>query len=105
MYFNSAIFLFVFLPLTLAGWYLLNHFKFYRGALVFLSLASRVFYGYFKPAYLLLILGSIAINYLVMRGLHRWKMGRRGLLAFGVLANLGLLGYFKYCDFFCRVSM
>ncbi len=102
MYFNSAIFLFVFLPLTLAGWYLLNHFKIYRGALVFLSLASLVFYGYFKPAYLLLILGSIAVNYLVMRGLHRWEMGRRGLLAFGVLANLGLLGYFKYSDFFLQ---
>ncbi len=100
MYFNSAVFLFLFLPLTLIGWYFLNHRGFFRGALAFLSAASLVFYGYFKPAYLLLILGSITVNYLVLCGLHRWKKGRRSLLAFGILADLMLLGYFKYSDFF-----
>ena len=100
MYFNSAVFLFLFLPLTLIGWYFLNHRGFFRGALAFLSAASLVFYGYFKPTYLLLILGSITVNYLVLCGLHRWKKGRRGLLAFGILADLMLLGYFKYSDFF-----
>lgn len=100
MYFNSAIFLFVFLPLTLGGWYLLNHYNCFRGALVFLSLASLVFYGYFKPEYLILIVVSIAVNYLVLCGLHRFEKGRKGLLVFGILANLSLLGYFKYSDFF-----
>ena len=100
MLFNSAIFLFVFLPAVLAGWYLLNRFRFYRGALIFLSLSSFVFYAYFKPVYLFLILGSIAVNYLVIYLLHHAEKRREPILAAGVLANLTLLGYFKYRDFF-----
>ena len=100
MNFNSAVFLFIFLPVVLTGWYLLNHFHLFRGALVFLSLASLVFYAYFKPVYLFLILGSIAGNYLILYLLHYMKKGRKGILTVGILANLSLLGYFKYRDFF-----
>ncbi|MBR5419544.1 MAG: MBOAT family protein [Lachnospiraceae bacterium] len=100
MLFNSAIFIFVFLPLCLAGWYGLNHFGLYRPALWFLSISSLIFYGYFHPAYLLLILASVLINYGVLRAILRFRKASKLLLALGVLANLGILGYFKYCDFF-----
>ena len=70
---------------------------------VLLLLASLVFYAWGDPAYLWLLLFSIALNYcmgLWIGAAKRWA----GLsLAVGVLANLGLLGYYKYFDFFLRI--
>lgn len=63
MLFNSYVFLFLFLPIALAGWYLLNHFHLYRTACAFLAGMSLWFYGYFNPRYLFVLLGSIAMNY------------------------------------------
>lgn len=63
MLFNSYIFLFLFLPLALAGWYGLNYIKRYNLALVFLCGMSFWFYAYFNPRYLLLLAASIAMNY------------------------------------------
>ena len=57
MLFNSQIFIFLFLPLTLGGWYLLGHLKLYRASQAFLVGMSLWFYGYFHPSYLLIILG------------------------------------------------
>ena len=99
MLFNSAIFIFAFLPLTLLGWYGLNRIKLHRPSLWFLCAASLFFYGYFHPAYLILILSSIAVNYLFILALRHIRKGRKALLVLGITANLGLLGYFKYTDF------
>ena len=63
MLFNSYIFLFLFLPLALTGWYGLNYIKRYNLALVFLCGMSFWFYAYFNPRYLLLLAASIAMNY------------------------------------------
>ena len=52
MLFNSYLFLFLFLPLALAGYYLLNHFGRFRSATLFLLGMSLWFYGYANPAYL-----------------------------------------------------
>ena len=95
MLFNSYVFLFAFLPATLAGFYLLCRYD-RRLALAWLVLASLFFYGWWNPAYVGLLLGSMVFNYVLARRLR----GRRGLLTFGIAGNLGLLGYYKYCNFF-----
>jgi len=102
MLFNSYLFLFVFLPTALILYYGLNHFKLYTVAKITLVVLSLIFYGYYNPRYALILLASIAVNY----GLHSIllkenKAGfRRTCLIFGVLFNLGMLGYFKYLGFF-----
>ncbi len=102
MLFNSQIFIFLFLPLTLVGWYLLGHLKLYRASQAFLVGMSLWFYGYFHPSYLLIILGSMAGNYLISLLLEKWK-GKHApkvCLALGLAFNIGILGYYKYYDFF-----
>ena len=102
MLYNSQIFIFLFLPLTLGGWYLINHFKYHKLALFYLTCMSLWFYGYFNPSYLLIILGSMAGNYLISFMMEKWKSPRcqKLGLAAGLIFNIGLLGYFKYYDFF-----
>ncbi len=104
MLFNSAIFLFVFLPVVLLGWYGLNHLGLNRTALCFLSAASLFFYGYFKPSYLLLILGSILINFALMKAIKRFRKAAGVLLFTGVSANIILIGIFKYLDFIISIA-
>lgn len=106
MLFNSFIFIFIFLPLTLIGWYGLNRYKHYETAKLFLTCMSLWFYGYFNPYYLAIIIVSIVVNYLLsflltLDKAKLWsRIGRRVCLAVGIVINLGLLFYFKYYDFF-----
>lgn len=102
MLFNSYIFIFIFLPLTLVGWYTLNRFKAYETAKFFLAGMSLWFYGYFNVYYLAVIVASILANYLLsflLEFSHTAFTRRLGLFA-GLAVNLGLLFYFKYYDFF-----
>ena len=102
MLFNSYIFIFLFLPLALLGWYGLNRCRAYEMAKLFLAVMSLWFYGYFNLYYLFVILGSILVNYLLSFLLKKFsspKVCKAGLWA-GVLLNLGILFYFKYYDFF-----
>ncbi len=101
MLFNSYIFLFVFLPVTLVGFYLIGGRGHHRVAISWLVAASLFFYGWWNPAYLGLILASMLFNYAMGVALGGRDPGKaRGLLWFGVAANLGLIGYFKYANFF-----
>lgn len=102
MLFNSYIFIFIFLPLTLAGWYYLNSKKAYQTAKYFLAGMSLWFYGYFNVYYLAIILASILGNYLIsfLMKFSKTKPASRIGLAAGLLLNLGLLFYFKYYNFF-----
>lgn len=100
MLFNSQIFIFLFLPLTLIGWYFLNHLGKYRLSLLFLVGMSLWFYGYFHPGYLVIILGSMAANYLVSFLMDRYSSQKKLFFYMGLMANIGLLGYYKYYDFF-----
>ncbi len=107
MLFNSYIFIFIFLPIVLLGWYGLNHYGKHTLANVFLAGMSLWFYAYFNIYYLAIILASIGFNYLLSYLLTRIPDGspratlwnRTGLYA-GILLNLGILFYFKYYDFF-----
>ncbi len=96
MLFNSIEFLFLFLPTTVLGFYLLQ-----RGGSVWavrwLVSASLFFYAWWHPPLLLLLLGSATFNYLIARLLEKHR--HRLVLSVGVLANLLLLGTYKYATF------
>ncbi len=97
MLFNSYIFILVFLPLSIIGYFLFNNFEAYRLGKLYLIGMSLWFYAYFNLNYLPLILLSVGVNYL----LYIWMEKRRKIaLGLGVLLNIGLLFYFKYFDFF-----
>ncbi|MEO1590297.1 MAG: MBOAT family protein [Cyanobacteria bacterium J06632_22] len=100
MLFNSYVFIFIFLPLTLVAFYTLGRLKLAKGAIAALALASLFFYAYWNPPYLLLLAGSIVANYLVGRLLSNPDMAnRKGILGVGVTFNLLLIGYYKYAAF------
>ena len=102
MVFSSSIFLFLFLPLTLAGYFLIRT-KF-RNA--FLLAASLCFYAWGETFYVMIMLWSIGINYLcgllTYRQLRQEKKRISPILVLwvGVACNLCLLFYFKYVNFF-----
>jgi alginate O-acetyltransferase complex protein AlgI len=111
MVFSSHLFLFYFLPLALAVYYLLPR----RGKHLALTLLSFAFYGWANPLFVVLLLGSTLVDYyaaLVMTG----AMGSRGpipaltpgtprsrrqrtALVVSIVSNLALLGFFKYFNF------
>jgi alginate O-acetyltransferase complex protein AlgI len=101
MLFHAANFLFLFLPLALAGYVLAKRIGPVWGKLWVIG-ASVVFYASWRVEFVPLMAFSIVFNYLVAEGLFRMKPASpRGLLlTFGVLVNVGLLGYFKYRGFF-----
>ncbi len=96
MLFNSYEYLLWFLPAALVVFFALGRWP--LAAQTWLTLASLFFYGWWNPWHLPLILGSIAFNFAIAAALRRGAGG--GVLAFGVAANLALLGVYKYADFF-----
>lgn len=98
MVFSSYIFVFVFLPLTLILYFVLAHLHRFTEQKWLLVIASLIFYGYFHVQYLIIIGTSILINY----GLAWYiqKKQNKLICVIGVIFNLGLLGYYKYYDFF-----
>ena len=102
MLFNSYIFIFFFLPIALIGWYGLNYLKKYRWAQGFLIVMSLWFYSYFNLSYLFVIIASCVVNYLFSMILAKKDTAvfRKAILVLGCVVNLGILGIFKYYDFF-----
>ena len=97
MLFPSFTFILFFLPITLALYYLFGA-KNRTAAHIWLVLASFVFYSWFNYSYFLILLGSILGNYFLASLL--WKKPSKLVFTIGLIANIGLLGYYKYCDFF-----
>ena len=105
MLFNSPEFVFLYLPVVLLGYYLVLWFGFRRCLFVFLVLASLVFYSVWNPPYVLLLIASVAGNYLFGLWIERARdgSGKTALpLTLGILANLGVLGWYKYAGFFAE---
>ena len=104
MLFNSYEFIFVFLPITFFVYFYLNHKRLTVAAKGFLVFTSLFFYSWWNIIYLPLILASILFNYIIGNSLNdnsqKIKLNKKVLLTFGIVANLLLLGYFKYADFF-----
>ncbi|MDR0858716.1 MAG: MBOAT family protein [Oscillospiraceae bacterium] len=99
MLFNSYIFIFVLLPVSLAGYFLLNRAKFSRPAMAWLCLMSLVFYGWVTPLYLPVICVSIAANYALASAMTLTKH-KKAAFAAALAVNLGVLFFYKYYDFF-----
>lgn len=101
MLFNSYIFIFVFLPITLLLYFGFNKIKKYEIAKLVLVIASLYFYAYFNVKYLFIIVASILINYLFNRIFRKLKNKnfRKILLIIGVAFNIGMIFYYKYYDF------
>lgn len=104
MLFNSAEYLLVFLPLTVLVYFFLNRRVGELSGKSWLVLASLFFYGWWSISYLWLIGGSILGNYAVGTALAHWQRprARQLLLTTAITANLLLLSYYKYADFFIR---
>jgi alginate O-acetyltransferase complex protein AlgI len=103
MLFNSFLFIFGFLPLTFVITYLLGRRK-QVAAKVALTLLSLGFYAWWNPIHLPLLLGSILFNYFVGGAIQRAVAIKRKtrvnlLLGFGLVVDLGALGWFKYANF------
>lgn len=98
MLFNSYIFIFLFLPAALLGYFLWNRLKHYEMAKWFLTAMSLWFYAYFNISYLGIILASIALNYLCHILLLK-RIHSKAILAGSILGNLAILFYFKYFSF------
>jgi len=106
--FNSQFYIFLFLPIVVIVYFILNRLRLVIGGKAWLVLASLFFYGYWNPLYLLLIISSMLVNFGVGRALHRtkkkpghhWYPRLKVILGAGIFFNLGLLGFFKYADFF-----
>jgi D-alanyl-lipoteichoic acid acyltransferase DltB (MBOAT superfamily) len=112
MIFSSWQFILLFLPCTFLLYFWLNHKHLIMAGKVWLVAASLFFYAYWDAHYLPLILGSIFLNFAIGTGLaqaHQDSLteikahhgfNRKVALTTGIAANLILLGYFKYTDFF-----
>ena len=107
MLFNSLIFLFVFLPITLTGFLWLNRSGQGRLAVMFMIAASVIFYAYWYPPHVIIFLGSVIGNFVLGRAIaeHRNATIRRILVTVGVTANLALLGFFKYSAFLAEIVL
>ena len=97
MTFNSLEY-FAFLPVVLAAYWSLPH----RGRLWLLFVASYLFYGWWDVRFLLLLGLSTVVDFTVARALHRSddERRRKRLLLTSLCVNLGILGTFKYANFF-----
>lgn len=103
MLFSSYAFIVIFLPAVVLGYYALALLGGRTAALTFLVLASFAFYASWNAAYLALLLASIGFNYLIARRLTSDEPHRRRWLIAGIVANLALLGYYKYAAFFLDI--
>ena len=98
MVFSSTVFLCIFLPLVLLGYYICPK----RGRNLFLLIASLVFYAWGEPKYVFLMIFSIIANYVFGLLMDKFRRNSRRLklmLVLSVVVDLGLLGVFKYTDF------
>ena len=109
MLFTTFDFIFIYLPIVFAIYFILNKLRHIRLGIAFLVMASVFFYGYWNYIYVPLIIASFTFNFFVgsklcaiatkFEGQEKAKKPK-GFLTFGILANITLLGYYKYTDFF-----
>ncbi len=100
MLFASPIFLFAFLPAVLLGYYALKPLLGKRLRNIFLLLASYVFYLFGTGRFAVILLAATLADYLLGLIIDRYRSTAKWWVALSVALNLGLLGYFKYTNFF-----
>jgi D-alanyl-lipoteichoic acid acyltransferase DltB (MBOAT superfamily) len=108
MLFNSYEFIFFFLPITFGIYFWLNKKRLTQASKAWMVFASLFFYSWWNVIYLPLILGSILFNFTIGSTIthinttqrSKKRLSSKTILTFGILANVLLLVYFKYMDFF-----
>lgn len=105
MVFSSYEFIFLFLPITLLIFFQIGGRGYYQIANAWLVAASVIFYAWWNPAYLVIMVGSILFNYFIGLSISRSSQStllgltRKSLLTLGIIGNIALLGYYKYTNF------
>ena len=104
MLFNSINYIFFLLPITCIVYYILLKSKLITASKIWLVFVSIIFYSWYDPKYTTLLLLSMLGNFVVgscfNAKLFQNNKNRKGLLIFGLTANILLLGYYKYANFF-----
>ncbi len=104
MLFNSYEFIFIFLPVTMLVFYGLTYFRKVRASIWWIGFASLFFYAYWNWRFLFLFAISIVFNYFLGNTITDARSANRQkyYLILGLIANLSLLAYFKYTNFFLQ---
>ncbi len=97
MVFSSMNFLWIFLPIVFVMSRIAYKTKYQN---IWLLLASLFFYAWGEPRYVLILLGSILMNWVFGLLIDRYRAQAKWLLAIDIIGNLGILGYYKYTNFF-----
>lgn len=100
MLFSSITFLVFFLPITLTLYYVLPN-RIWKNMVLFI--VSLLFYAWGEPKFVFLMLASIVFNYIIGLRLENDSKWKKPLLAFAILANIGVLFIFKYLGFTCKI--
>lgn len=100
MLFNSYEFIFLFLPVVLIGFYLLDRY-FQRYSRIWIIVSSLIFYSYWDYRFTPIIIISIVVNWKIGHLLYRYKSTY--WLVAGILINLSAIGWFKYANFFYSI--
>lgn len=96
MVFSSATFIFVFLPVT----FVINFFLKGKVSNIWLLIASLIFYAWGEPEYVVLLLISLLVNWMVGRTIDSVEGKERKIaLILGIIFNLGILAVYKYAGF------
>ncbi len=105
MLFNSIEYLLLFLPIVFCVYFILNKFKLFRIATIFLLIASLVFYGSYKTEYVYILIVSILINYtascIFKKDISELK--KKITLVLLLITNIGILVGFKYFVFLAEI--
>lgn len=96
MLFNSYEFLFIFFPIVIIVFYSLSYWSRSFG-LSWIILSSLFFYGFWSFQYLLLIIASVVVNYMLALFIERYKS--KALMIVGIAVNFAVIGWFKYSLF------
>ncbi len=99
MLFNTYIYFALFLPITIVIYFYLNKWKITIVSRSWLILCSLFFYSWWDVRYLSLIIFSILFNFTIGTVLGKKQLNKKPILFFGIIVNVGLLGFFKYTDF------
>lgn len=98
MLFNSLEYL-LFLPLVFILYWSM---KTLRMQNTVLGLASMIFYGWWDVRFLLLMIATCAVNFAAIRGIERYPAHKKVCVAMALTLNFGILGVFKYYNFFAE---
>ena len=102
MVFSSMIFLWMFLPIMFIGYYILP----VKCRNVFLLLGSLIFYAWGEPRYILLMIFSIVINWILGIGIEKLTFKRKNILFIAdIVINIGILIYYKYFIFLANLLL